>query len=63
MLGVLLVPPAIFQELDPLFGILFIFCRRVIFSLTLGTNQRYYILHKTSPNTQTLPFSLFQEKN
>jgi hypothetical protein len=38
MLGVLLVPPAIFKEFQPLFRIFFVLCRRVIFSFTLGTD-------------------------
>ena len=62
MLGMLLVPAAILEELEPLLGILFVLCRRVIFPFTLGTDQRHYLLHKPLQTHKPSPLPYFRKK-
>ena len=48
MLGVLLFPLTVLLKLQPLFNILLVLGRSIIFSFTLRTNQRKYLLHNAT---------------
>jgi hypothetical protein len=58
MFRMLSIPRTKLHELDTLFGILFIFFRRIIFSLAFSASQRNNFLHNfILDKTQQAPFT------
>jgi hypothetical protein len=66
MLGVLSTPVAKLRDLQPLLGVLFVLCRRIIPSFTLGTGQSNDFTHKNTfegvkKSLYQNPFKIFGE--